>query len=232
MRAELTMQSVKNMAWAILSPPKLFLNIKQKRNGFFCIFFITAVLILLQLGIRTEIRQLMHRFLPGDTLNEIFSRPFLGPFPVAITLTAMFLCQLFVITAVIWLLARLFIQPVAFKKLGALVACSSVILLFQQLIYWVVFSIKSGYADLHAQDLAVYLGLELFFKNMAQPVFLRAFLAGFNVVTVWWLTVMITGLTVVFKIIKIQAAVLAFSAWSFWIWFHFLGTDLLNTFLI
>lgn len=134
---------------------------------------------------------------------------------IVIFLSPLFLIIKFLVnSAILWLIVQLF-READFKRVFSLVVHCALIQLLGSIVSLIVLKLRGIQSIRSAADLQVYFGLDMFLRNQELNIPLKAFLSSINLFSIWWIILVILGLSIITEISKSKATLIAVSFWLF-----------------
>jgi hypothetical protein len=117
------------------------------------------------------------------------------------------------IAALLFLLAQLFDGKTSYRQTYSLVAFASIVPLLESMAVFVILILKNPETIQGVQDLQPPLGINLFIRDISPAWF--AFLGAFNFFQIWYLLILVWGMSALNRFSFRKAALIVLPVWFF-----------------
>lgn len=210
-------ESIKDLCFVIFSPLVAINRIQEYHRFIFAFFFNVVFLYILSIinsiFLKKTIFTIIKNNFPLDMINQykekISESFFFSPLPIIINLVIKFVF----LSTFFWILISYFVKKIKFKKILSLVINLEIINSIGLFVVTVIYFLKSIKPNLKIDDIQIYIGVDIFFKNKELNLFIKTILSSINIISIWWIVICSLGITIIFKLSKTKSCVIVVILW-------------------
>lgn len=210
-------RQVKSIADTIFSPSKVFNEINKAPSWLIAYLFISVGTIFIRLLYYPIITQVFLTSIPSDISSEQAKAIAQSAKSITIfsaSLSPLYLILKFLIIAItLWLLVQLFTFETEFKKIFSLVVYCEIITFLGSVLTLIILRLRGLNSIKEAADIQVSLGMDIFLGNLDLSIALRTFLSNISIFSVWWIVLLMFGISITCRISRTKSAFIAVFLW-------------------
>lgn len=216
---------LKNIVSIYIAPTKIFMELNNQPRWFIVFIIISLITILIDYSSLPFKQQIMFSSL-STQLGEVRAREILSTanrFVIIgfIIAPISLLIKWVVIASILYYSAILYdSQNINVKKVFSVVAHTELIFMLMDILNIIILKIKGIDAIKSLTDIKTIVGLEYLFQNEASNTFLFTTLKNINAFTIWYVMVLIIGLSIISQLRTWKSTLIVLSVWFMGIGFQ------------
>ncbi|MFW6172774.1 MAG: YIP1 family protein [Elusimicrobiota bacterium] len=204
-----------NIIDIVFSPSKVFNKISRNSFWLLAYIFIAIGTIFFRILHFPFIKQIFLSSWPPEAAKSLIQSARSLTIISAALAPLYLILKFFIIAIILWLLVLLFTLETNFKKIFCLVVHCGIITFLGSILTILILYMRGLDSIESWTDIQISLGIDLFLGNIDLSLPFKTFLSNINLFSIWWIVLLMLGISIISNIPRIKSAFIAVFLWLF-----------------